>query len=240
MKFAIFGDVHANLEALETVLGDARSEGCTHFVCIGDVVGYNANPAECLSIIRDLACPVVKGNHDEEASSDHPIEGLNPLAQLALEWTRRALSDEDKEWLRCLRLQRQVQDFTIVHATLDSPGSWDYVTNRFKALVSFNYQFTQVCFHGHTHTPRIFVKNDRVEEIPVAPLRFSPSAKYFINVGSVGQPRDGDWRASYAIYDHDAGAVEIRRLEYDLDTAQEKIHRAGLPDMLAARLAVGR
>jgi diadenosine tetraphosphatase ApaH/serine/threonine PP2A family protein phosphatase len=240
MRFAIFGDVHANLEALETVLEDARSEACDSYVCIGDVVGYNANPADCLNIIRDLDCPVVKGNHDETASSDDPMEGLNPLAQRALEWTRNALSNEQKDWLRALRLQRQVQGFTIVHATLDSPGSWGYVTNRYYALNSFNYQFTQLCFHGHTHTPRIFVKDSRVEELPVTPLRIRPQLKYFINVGSVGQPRDGDWRAAYAVYDSADATIEIRRLEYDVESAQRKIREAGLPETLAARLAVGR
>ena len=144
MKFAIFGDIHANLEALNAVLEDAKNHDFTHFVCIGDIVGYNANPRECLNIIRSLDCPVVKGNHDEVASSDSELVGLNPLAQHSMQWTRDNLDSEDKLYLRELKLLRQVRDFTIVHATLDSPASWGYVTTKFDALESLGYQYTPV------------------------------------------------------------------------------------------------
>ncbi|MCB1064029.1 MAG: metallophosphoesterase family protein [Verrucomicrobiae bacterium] len=240
MKYAIFGDIHANLEALEAVMLDAAANDCTDFVCIGDIVGYNANPAECLNLVRDLGCPVVKGNHDEEASQDTPLEGLNPLAKHALEWTRKSLSEEDRSWLAGLKLVRQVRDFTIVHATLDTPGNWGYVTNKFDAMASFSYQFTPVCFYGHTHTPRIYVKGDSVEAIEEQETRINLGKKYFINVGSTGQPRDGDWRAAYTIYDVENQFVQIRRLEYDIATTQQKIIDAGLPEMLANRLAVGK
>ena len=118
MKFAILGDIHANLEALEAVLADAALRGAAHHVCIGDLVGYNANPHECVARIQGLACPVVKGNHDEEASADTEIIGLNPLAQAALLWTRENLTDDDKKWLRELRLVRQVSmPASTVHPT---------------------------------------------------------------------------------------------------------------------------
>ncbi|MEM0969957.1 MAG: metallophosphoesterase, partial [Verrucomicrobiota bacterium] len=139
MKYAVFGDIHANLEALQTVLADAETLGCTDYVCLGDVVGYNANPSECLEIIQEMGCPVVKGNHDEEASSETSLEGLNPLAAQALKWTRDSLSDEQKQWLREMKMVRQVRDLTIVHATLDTPGGWAYVTNKFDAMASFSY-----------------------------------------------------------------------------------------------------
>lgn len=240
MKFAIFGDIHANLEALETVLTDAADNDCTDFVCIGDVVGYNANPHECLQIVRDLDCPLVKGNHDEEATTSAPLGGMNPLAKQALEWTREHLTREDKEYLMNVKLVRQVHHFTIVHATLDTPGSWGYVTNKFDAMASFSYQFTPVCFYGHTHTPKVYAKGDSVEVLEGEEALIEPAKKYFINVGSVGQPRDGDWRSSYAIYDVFNQKVTFRRLEYDLKTAQRKIIDAGLPEMLANRLAVGK
>ena len=242
MKIAIFGDIHANLEALETVLADSRNLGCSEWVCIGDVVGYNANPHECLAIVRDLASATVKGNHDEEASLDTAIEGLNPLAHDALEWTRRNLSEEDKEWLRNLRFVQRVHDFTVVHATLDSPETWHYVLNRFDAMVSLNYQYTPVCFYGHTHTPCSYIKESqgRVERRTDMLQEIRPAGKYFINVGSVGQPRDGDWRSSYVIYDTDKNQVRFRRLEYDFATTQEKIRAAGLPEMLATRLEFGK
>jgi predicted phosphodiesterase len=232
MKFAIFGDIHANLEAFDAVMADATAQGVTHHVCIGDVVGYNANPHECVARLQQISCPVVKGNHDEEASADTEIAGLNPRAQAALEWTRRALSDEDKLWLRNLRMVRQVQDFTIVHATLDTPASWAYVMNTFDAMASFSSQFTQVCFFGHTHTPRVYVKDVTVTLENTETVRIEPGRKYFINVGSVGQPRDGDWRSAYAVYDHDNQQIHIRRVPYDLATAQKKVRAAGLPDQL--------
>src|SRR4030095_16316302 len=122
MRFAIFSDVHGNLEALEAVIANAREHHCTHFICLGDIVGYNANPRECLEIVRDLDCPTVKGNHDEEASQPAASGDSNEMAERALPGTVRQLCAEARQWLRNLRLQRQVRDFTIVHAPLDTPS----------------------------------------------------------------------------------------------------------------------
>ncbi len=240
MKYAIFGDIHANLEALQAVLQHAAQMGCTDYVCVGDIVGYAANPRECLQVIREMGCPVVKGNHDEEAVLNTSLEGLNPLARQAMEWTRAQLTEEDRAFLKGLKLVRQVRDFTIVHATLDTPGSWTYVTNKFDAMASFSYQFTQLCFYGHTHTPRIYVKGDTVEPVEAMSVKLEMGRKYFINTGSAGQPRDGDWRASYATYDAATQEVEIHRIEYDIQRAQDKIIAAGLPEMLAHRLSLGK
>ncbi|HYF35574.1 MAG TPA: metallophosphoesterase family protein, partial [Prosthecobacter sp.] len=150
------------------------------------------------------------------------------------------LTKDQRQWLADLKLVRQVRDFTIVHATLDSPGSWGYVTNRFDAMASFSYQFTQVCFYGHTHVPRIFEKDDAVRAARGNDLPLQRGVKYFVNVGSVGQPRDGDWRAAYAIYDAQEQTITIRRVEYDIDTASDKIRAAGLPSLLAERLYLGK
>ncbi|MEO0016744.1 MAG: hypothetical protein RLZZ522_27, partial [Verrucomicrobiota bacterium] len=165
---------------------------------------------------------------------------MNPVAAAALQWTRCQLDDAQRLWLRGLRMVRQVSSFTVVHSTLDQPTHWNYVTNRFDAMANFSYQFTQVCFHGHTHVPRVFAKTDKVTEIPADSISIEPNAKYFINVGSVGQPRDGDWRSCYAIYDTAHQLVVFRRVEYDLATTQTKILAAGLPAMLAERIAEGR
>jgi predicted phosphodiesterase len=240
MRYAIFGDIHANWEGLQAVMADSQEQGCTHYVCLGDIVGYNANPCECLEYVRAMNCPVVKGNHDDEATQDRNLDELNPLAESALIWTRSQLNEDQKQWLRDLKLVRQVRDFTIVHATLDSPGSWAYVSNRFDAMASFSYQFTQVCFYGHTHTPRIYEKDDTVRCLRDMDTTLRKGVKYFVNVGSVGQPRDGDWRASYAIYDAQQQTINIRRVEYDLRTAQQKVRDVGLPGVLADRLALGR
>mgnify|MGYP000010432586 CR=1 FL=1 len=240
MRIALFGDIHANLEALEAVLADAREQHCSDYVCLGDVVGYNANPAECLEIVREMNCPVVKGNHDEDASGDHSLETMNPTAATALMWTREQLNQEQREWLRKMRMVRQVADFTVVHSTLDQPTNWNYVTNRFDAMSNFSYQFTQVCFHGHTHVPRVYIKDSKVHEVAAESVVIEPGSKYFINAGSVGQPRDGDWRSCYAIYDIESRLIVFRRIEYDLAKTQKKILDAGLPPMLAERLADGR
>ena len=240
MRFAIFGDIHANLHALDAVLADAREQACTHYVCLGDVVGYNAFPKQCIDLVRNLECPVVKGNHDEQASMLGDQEGFNPLAEEAMTWTREQLTNEDKEWLRSLRLQRQVRDFTIVHATLDTPHKWGYVFNQLDAAASFSYQHTSVCFIGHTHSPKAYVRDGSVRTSPLDVLVLQKGKRYLINVGSVGQPRDGDWRSAYCIYDTNDGELQLRRIAYDLPAAQAAIIEAGLPRKLAERLAVGR
>jgi diadenosine tetraphosphatase ApaH/serine/threonine PP2A family protein phosphatase len=240
MRFAILSDLHANLEATEAVLADAREHDCTHFICLGDVVGYNANPHECIEIVQKMDCPVVKGNHDEQATLTESSRGFNALAEAAINWTRAHLTDEDKEWLRALPLTQQVHDFTIVHATLDGPEQWGYVFNSLDAVASFAYQQTTVCFFGHTHVAGAFVRDDGVKKMKVDRLPIEETKKYFINVGSVGQPRDGDWRAAYCIYHVEKNVVEQRRIKYDLATAQKKIIQAGLPHLLADRLELGR
>lgn len=240
MRIALFGDIHANLEALEAVLADAAQQGATDYVCLGDVVGYNADPAACLERVKAMGCPTVKGNHDEDASGTHSLDAMNPVAAAALQWTREQLSEEQRQWLRRLRMVRQIEDFTVVHSTLDQPANWNYVTNRFDAMANFSYQFTQVCFHGHTHVPRVYMKSDKVQEVAAEQVQIEDGAKYFINAGSVGQPRDGDWRAAYVIYDLEKRQVTIRRVEYDIATTQKKILDAGLPEMLAHRIAEGR
>src|SRR5205807_8671218 len=165
---------------------------------------------------RELDCPVVKGNHDEEATLSASSERFNELAERAIHWTRDNLTDQDKEWLRSLPLQRQVHHFTIVHATLDTPGQWGYVFNNLDAVASFTYQRTAACFFGHTHMPMVFIRGqsggrqERKEHI-----RIEPGRKYCMNAGSVGQPREGDWRAACCFYDSGSDLVELVRVRYD-------------------------
>ncbi len=149
MKYAILGDIHANLEALAAVLEDARAMGATDFACTGDLVGYNANPRECIEIVRDLQCPVVMGNHDEEASRSDPVSRMNPVARRAMEWTRSRLTPEDREWLGSLPHTAGCGDFLLVHATLDYPSGWQYLLNRFDAAGHFARQAEALCFYGH-------------------------------------------------------------------------------------------
>ena len=240
MRYAVIADIHANLEALEVVLNDAKAQQCTHYCCVGDVVGYNANPKECLEIVRSMGMPVVKGNHDEYCSTEDNLEGFNPHAAEAVSWTRKQLNPDDRKWLREFKYIRLVASFTMVHATLDGPQRWGYVFDRLAAAASFTYQNTAVCFFGHTHVPLAFVRDSVVRGGTYSKFRVEPGKKYFVNVGAVGQPRDGNPKAGYVVYDLDEQTIELRRLEYDIPKAQKKILEAGLPQRLADRLAVGK
>ena len=240
MKFAIIADIHANLEAFQVVLEDCKKQKVTHYACLGDVVGYNANPKECLDIVRAMAMPVVKGNHDEYCSTEEHLDGFNPAAAEAVNWTRKQLTNEDRQWLRDLKYTRMVTSFTIVHATLDGPQRWGYVFDKLAAAASFTYQNTSVCFFGHTHVPVAFMRDNQVRGGTYSKFKVEPGKKYFVNVGAVGQPRDNNPKAAYVIYDTHEGTIELRRLEYDIATAQKKILAAGLPERLAERLAYGR
>ncbi len=241
MKFAILGDVHANLEALTEVLKDCEKEEITDYVCVGDIVGYGPNPKECLALVHNrLKMSTVKGNHDELCSNKGLLTGFNPFAAAAVEWTRLQLSDEDKKWLANLQYTKQIESFTVVHATLDTPQRWGYVFDRFSAASSFSYQSTALCFCGHTHVPLAFIRDAAVRGGQYTRLRIEAGKKYFVNVGSVGQPRDGNPKAAYVVYDSEDDILTLKRVEYDIAAVQKKILDAGLPKRLAERLDVGR
>ncbi|MEI6212388.1 MAG: metallophosphoesterase family protein [bacterium] len=241
-RYAILGDIHANREALLAVIQDAREQSVTDFVCVGDIVGYNADPADCIQLIRDeLHCPTVCGNHDHYCSHDDKELGdFQPLAASAIAWTRRQLSGEDVRWLSELPMTRTVGGFTLVHSTLDVPERWGYVFDQLDAESHFTYQRTSVCFHGHTHVPLVFEKRREVVRWQPDEVHIVPGTKYFINTGSVGQPRDGDPRSSYIIYCTESKIITFRRVAYDIETTMEKIRRVGLPEHLAVRLSTGR
>ncbi len=250
-RTAIISDIHANLHALYSVIEDVKLCQCTDVVCLGDIVGYNAYPHECLEYVRSLECPVVKGNHDAEVVADSLVR-MNRLARQAMEWTRAQLSAEELQWLSRLQFQRIVRSsFTMVHASLEQPKAWNYIINENDARGSFARQFSPICFHGHTHVPKVFMWDgarsyDMKKELSdplyregMVEVPLQEGCKYFINAGSVGQPRDGDPRACYAIFDSDARTVLFRRVPYDVVAACEAVRAAGLPEYLADRLLVG-
>lgn len=229
MRHVVLSDIHGNWEALMAVMEDSQAQGCTRYLCLGDIVGHGPNPAECLDYIRRLACPTVLGNRDEEAAGDASTSDLNPVARRALDWTRRQLSKEQKQWLRQLPLVHQEETFTLVHATLDTPQLWAYVVNKFDAMASLSHQSTPFCFYGHTHAPRCYREMGKtVQHLDHNTVALHPGSRYFINPGSVGQPRDGDWRAAYAIYDSDQQTIHVRRVEYDIQTTRKKVQQTGL------------
>ena len=241
-KYAILGDIHANSDALRAVIDDARSQSVTDFLCVGDIVGYNADPSTCISLIRDeLAAITVRGNHDHYCSYEERLDDFQPLAASVIDWTRRQLSKTDVAWLQSLPLQHLHMGIGLVHSTLDMPDRWGYVFDLLDAEAHFNYQSTTLSFHGHTHVPIVFAKQG--SEV----MRYEPSTfhvvlgtKYFVNVGSVGQPRDGDPRSSYVIFSSKTRIIEFRRVAYDVEAAMARNVLAKLPDRLVKRLMVGR
>jgi predicted phosphodiesterase len=214
MKYAIIADIHANLPALQTVLRDAEQQGCTHTACLGDIVGYCWQPKQCVDIIRSMNASCVQGNHDVYCSTNEPLETFNPHAAESIQWTREQLTEEDQRWLRDLPMVQIVDGFTIVHALLDEPGRWGYVFDKLMAGASFVHQTTPVCFFGHTHVPVAFIKDSTVRGGLYSKFKIEKGKQYFVNVGSVGQPRDNNPRAGYVTYDLDTQVVELRRLDY--------------------------
>lgn len=242
-KFAILADIHANIDALQAVVEDARSQSVTNFICVGDIVGYNAKPIECVHLIRELDCFTVRGNHDHYCAFDESLDDFHPMAASVVAWTRRELAKDPVagDWLRALPLHAFHQGMTLVHSTLDMPERWGYVFDAIEAEAHFCYQNTQVCFHGHTHVPVIFEKHGpSVERYDPQTINIGLGRKYFINTGSIGQPRDNDSRASYCTYDTALREIQFHRVEYDIEATQAKIRGAGLPERLAQRIAVGR
>ncbi|MEG2724438.1 MAG: metallophosphoesterase family protein [Kiritimatiellia bacterium] len=245
-RYAIISDVHANIEALDAVIADAKAQSVDDFVCLGDVVGYNASPSDCIQRIRSLGCKTVMGNHDFYCSDAAVnLDDFQPHAASVIEWTRRNISEEESRWLHQLPLTATVMGFTMVHSTLDNPASFRYAFDPMDAADSFQEQHTRVCFHGHTHVPCIFQRpaaSDQIFKLGAA-SGLLEQGNYFINVGSVGQPRDGIPKACYLIFTMEGLtklSIEYRRVEYDIESAVRKIEAAGLPDRLITRLLTGQ
>jgi len=239
-RYAILGDIHGNWHALSAVLSDAKEQDVDAFVCVGDMVGYNAEPAKCLDAVREVSAATVRGNHDHYCSHDECLEDFHPLAANVVDWTRRQLSAEQVDFLRNLPLSRMVAGFCLVHSTLDMPDKWGYVFDTLEAESHFNYQTVSVCFYGHTHVPVVFEKQIAVTRSGFSTVKLALGRKYFINTGSVGQPRDGDPRAAYVVYDLGSREVALRRVAYDVEAAQAMNRKVGLPERLASRLAIGK
>jgi predicted phosphodiesterase len=242
MKTAFISDVHGNLEAFTAVSKSIKKEHVNRVVFLGDIVGYGANPNECIELLQTLTNYAVAGNHDLTAAGSRPMDTFNSMAVDALEWTCAHLSQENKLFLKAQPLLLDVNQLLCVHAAPYMPDTWRYVFNALDAEAVFDTFSQQLCFIAHTHCPAIFKKNvgsSVVREL-AAVINLSPRSRYIINSGSIGQPRDGDSRASYGIYDDSVNRYYLVRVEYDILSAQKKVRQAGLPDLLAHRLSVGR
>ena len=240
--YAVLSDVHGNLEALQAVVADAKRHNVGNYVCLGDIVGYNANPAECIDMIRKMKFKIViKGNHDELASEDNDLSSFNPAATEAILWTRGRLGEDHKDWLKNLPLTAELDEKTcLVHGSLDNPEKWNYIQDDFGAAVHFAKQRHQICFNGHVHRPRCFVKGESINSIIFEEVVVEEGKQYLFNVGSVGQPRDKNPLAAYVLYYPEIGKVILKRVAYDIAKCQGKILAAGLPEKLANRLEFGK
>ena len=243
MRYAVLGDIHGNGDALDAVLKDLADKEIDRHLCVGDIVGYGAEPRKCLKYVRENDVVCVAGNHDHAAIGRLDINYFNLHARAAVEWTRQRLSVAAVEHLGGLDLVTVVDGLTLAHGTVHQPELFGYIETVFAAQISFHAMTTQVAFLGHSHVPIAFLESgdqDSVTYTQSMELELRHVSKAIVNVGSVGQPRDDDPRACYAIYDSGLQTVELRRIEYDIESAQAKIRKAGLPEVLAARLALGR
>lgn len=242
MRYAIFSDVHGNLEALEAVLEDAQKKSIDQTVFLGDAVGYGADPGECLKIIRREFPIILAGNHDHAAAGRLTTETFNPIARISLDWTRDHLSESAIEFLAELPFCYVEGDLYFVHACPTNPARWKYIRTREDvgdALDAIDHRF---CFVGHTHVPMAAARDEGgwIDSIHDKSFRIDREKRYLINVGSVGQPRDGNDRACYVIYDGQASTISFQRVPYDVEKSQRKIIESGLPSFLAERLAEAR
>jgi len=241
MRYAILGDIHANYDALSAVIEDMKNEGIDKTVCVGDLVGYGAEPAKCIDTIRRICTVCIAGNHDFATIEKTNIEFFNAYARQATLWTRQNITEEHKKYLEELKLVEDVDDcFTLVHGTLYAPALFDYIQTTFDAYLSLQVLEKPVCFVGHSHVPISFFLDEAVTYSTDRLIRLKEGVKVIVNVGSVGQPRDDDPRAAYAIYDTDKKEIIIKRIEYDVEKAVKKIQNAGLPEILGERLRYGR
>lgn len=245
MRTALFSDVHANLQALEAVLADIREAEVDAVACLGDVVGYGADPRRCVELVRALECPCVMGNHDYYAAvRSMEMDGLllrpdvrDQPVWAGIKLAREQLSDEQLEWLKKRDPASRIEGALIAHAALHDFESWPYLRTMEEARPTLDLLGDQVGFFGHTHREAVFVpeSSPAPELLEDGSLRL-PEGAAAITVGSAGQPRDGDPRARWVLWDDERRTVDFRRVPYDVDAACEAILAAGLPPLNGFRL----
>ena len=240
MKLAILSDIHGNLEALEAVLKDVDSSGVDGVVCLGDFVGYGASPNECLARLRPLLEAAVLGNHDAAALGRVRLGGFQSDAATTARWTAEHLTPENREWLGNLPYSIEWHGHRLVHATPSEPEEWHYVLSVADAEYELGAFRERLGFIGHSHVAGSFETDGaHVSYVRGRTLQLRSGYRYLINVGSVGQPRDGDARAAWLCFDDERDTLVHRRVDYDVEAAGTRIRDAGLPPFLAERLRWG-
>lgn len=252
-RIAIISDIHGNLQALDAVLDDIARLGVHEIICLGDVIGYGPQPEHCIERLAGRCMVSVRGNHEDALFDAKVADGFNAVARTAIEWTRKRLTPPHMQSLAHMRLVFDRSPYLIcVHDTPVPPSTTGYVGDPLTAGLAFRGVDARVCLVGHTHVPMAFhTESERCEdrlgpcdvEATILhagePFSLRSVGRHILNPGSVGQPRDGDPRASYGLLDLKEGTFELRRLTYDVSEAQRQMRRAGLPDLLAHRLAIG-
>lgn len=242
MAIAIISDIHANLEALESVLRDIRKRVIKKILFLGDAVGYGPDPNKCINLLRSECEVFLAGNHDRAAVGMTDIEYFNELAREAIIWTSNLITEENRRFLSSLPVSMRIRsgpdEIFLVHSTPKEPESWHYLLTLWDAEVNFNYFTEKICFLGHSHIPFIVEKGPSGDILVYRDgITLKKGFRYIINVGSVGQPRDRDPRACYAIMDKDQ--LGFIRVDYNIKKTQKRMAEAGLPMPLIKRLEYG-
>lgn len=242
MNYAIISDIHGNLAALQRVLARINELECDRIICLGDVVGYGPFPNECCDIIQKHANICIIGNHDHAAVGATSTEYFNKFAKSALFWTSHELTPDNKNFLKALPEIASEEDLLFVHASPVEPLQWNYILSLYDAEDNFKAFEQQSCFIGHSHVPVIFSYEDG--EFPTCEpgpqIKLYDGFRYIINVGSVGQPRDKNPKASFGVYDSESKRFRFERVSYNVQETQEAMREKNLPDFLIERLALGR
>ena len=240
MRYAVLADIHANLEALRAVLADCLGE-VDGVLCLGDLVGYGADPIPCVELLAERAAALVAGNHEYGVTGKLALRWFNPYARAAVEWTAGNLDEDHRAYLESLPLTALLAEAMLVHASPSRPDEWEYLITAAEGFDAFSAFDTRLCFIGHSHQPGFWSLGSTgpVRASGAFDITLESGRRYIVNVGSVGQPRDRDPRACYAIWDRAARRITIRRVTYDVAEARRKIIAAGLPRFLADRLKNG-
>jgi predicted phosphodiesterase len=242
MRYGVVSDIHANVDALQSVLRELDGLGMDTLVCLGDIVGYGPSPNETCDLLRERGCIAIAGNHDEAAVSETSADSFNTLARKAIAWTREQLTQSNREYLRSLPREYRFEDFAIVHG---APAfHFDYIQNVADAQVAFERVTMPLTFIGHTHVAEVYYQDGQGRTYHQklsagGRIEVAPQFRYIVNPGSVGQPRDRNPQASFAYFDDAVSTIEVRRVTYDVIRVRERMELARLPAQLGERLAIG-
>jgi len=241
MRYAFVADIHGNLDAFQAVLAEIDDLRVDQILCLGDLVGYGAQPAACIALARERGIPCIAGNHDLAVTGDVTMDYFNPTARASALWTRQVLSDEELSFLSSCPLERRNECFALVHGDPADPIAFEYVLTPADAARAFALMDRPLLVLGHSHVPLAFLLKDETLALTGEQcLRLDSETAAIVNAGSVGQPRDGNAAASFALLDTESSIVEIRRVDYDIRAAADRILAAGLPESNAYRLFSGQ